>query len=233
MQDRMLSSIVAPMLVREQTLAAVNILQTLQNILHVLGYPAVVLVVMIESAGIPVPGETMLLLAAFYAAVDHSMQIPIVIICAALGAIIGDNIGYSVGRSGGHAILARYGKYIHVREEHMQRAQRFFEKHGNKTVFLGRFVAVLRAWAAFLAGVNKMRWNTFFFYNAAGGIIWATIYGLLGYFAGKFFHDNFNQVEHLAGQITWILAAVIIVGAIIAFTYYTRKKRTTRHSQPL
>ncbi|GCE06850.1 DedA family protein [Dictyobacter aurantiacus] len=206
------------------TLASFNILQFLQNFLHTLGYPAVVLVVMVESAGVPVPGETMLLLASFYAAVYHDLSLPIVIACAAVGAILGDNVGYGVGRTGGKAFVHRYGRYVFLKPERLQRSEEFFARHGNKTVFFGRFVAVLRAFAAFLAGVNRMHWPTFLAYNAAGGIIWATIYGLLGYYAGRVFHDNFTLVEHLASNISLVLGAVIVLGAIIAFFVYKKRK---------
>ncbi len=207
------------------SLAALISLDTLRNILGTLGYPAVALFIMIESAGIPFPGETMLLLASFYAAVDHTLQIPIVIACAALGAIIGDNIGYLVGRTGGYALVRRFGRYLFLKESHLQKAQQFFAKHGNKTVFLGRFVAVLRAWAAFLAGVNQMRWGTFLLYNAAGGILWAIIFGCLGFFSGRFFHDNFGAVEHLAKTISWTGAAVIVVAVLLVFIVFRLRRR--------
>jgi membrane protein DedA with SNARE-associated domain len=212
-------------LTTSQTLASINILQILQNALHSFGYPAVAFFVMIESSGIPFPGETMLLLASFYAATDKHLQIAIIIACAALGAIVGDNLGYYAGRTGGKALVERYGHFVFLKPEHMENAERFFAKHGDKTVFFGRFVAVLRAWAAFLAGVNQMRWPTFLVYNAAGGILWAIIYGLLGYYAGRFFHNNFSQVERLAGNLSLVLAAVIIlVAAVIAVTIYRRRR---------
>src|SRR3989442_15074528 len=139
-----------------EPLAALISLATLQNALNSFGYAAVTLFIMIESSGIPFPGETMLLLASFYAAVSHQLQIPLVIACAAFGAIIGDNIGYLIGRTGGRALVKRYGKYFFVKPEHLDRAEKFFAKHGDKTVFFRRFIAVLRAWAAFLAGLNHM-----------------------------------------------------------------------------
>jgi len=215
----------------ERMQASIDILQILQNALHILGYPAVLLFVMIESSGIPFPGETMLLLAAFYSAIDHQLQIPIIIACAALGAIMGDNIGYYVGKTGGKAVVDRYGRYVFLKPEHLARAEQFFARHGDKTVFLGRFVAVLRAWAAFLAGVNQMHWRTFFIYNAAGGIVWATIYGLLGYYAGRYFHDNFAQVEHFAGTLTWLVTGLIIaaVAVILVTVYLRRRKRANAH----
>src|SRR2546430_5648657 len=113
---------------------------------------------------------------------------------------------------------SRYGRYVFLKPQHLRRAEQFFEKHGNKTVFFGRFIAVLRTWAAFLAGVNNMRWLTFLFYNAVGGILWATIFGTLGFLAGRVFHDNFAQVEQIARNISWISAAVIV--AVVAGAYF-------------
>ncbi len=207
-----------------EPLAALISLATLQNALNTIGYPAVALFVMIESSGIPFPGETMLLLASFYAGASHQLQIPIVIACAALGAIVGDNIGYLVGRTGGRAIVVRFGKYVFIKPEHLDRAEVYFANHGNKTVFFGRFIAVLRAWAAFLAGVNHMHWRTFLFYNAAGGILWATTFGTLGYVAGRYLHDNFAQVEQLAGTIGWIGAGLIAAAALAVFIVYRARK---------
>jgi len=197
--------------------AALISLAALQNALNNFGYAAVALFIMIESSGIPFPGETMLLMASFYAAVSHQLQIPLVIACAAFGAIIGDNIGYLIGRTGGRAFVLRYGKYVFIKPEHLALAEAYFARHGNKTVFFGRFIALLRAWAAFLAGLNHMHWRTFLFYNAAGGILWATIYGTLGYIAGRFFHDNFSQVERLATTLGWLGTVLIVIAVLTAF----------------
>ena len=207
-----------------EPLAALISLATLQNALDAIGYPAVAIFVMIESSGIPFPGETMLLLASFYAGVSHQLQIPIVIACAAFGAIIGDNIGYYIGHTGGRAIVVRFGKYVFIKPEHLDRAEEYFAKHGDKTVFFGRFIAVLRAWAAFLAGVNHMHWRTFLIYNAAGGILWATIFGTLGYVAGRFFHDNFAQVERLSKTIGWLGAALIVIIVLTVLIVFRVRK---------
>lgn len=207
-------------------LAALISLQTLQNALHALGYPAVTLFVMIECTGIPFPGETMLLFASFYAAIDHQLQIPVVISCAALGAILGDNLGYWVGRTGGRALALRFGRFIFLKPEHLEWAERFFQRHGDKTVFFGRFISILRTWAAFLAGVNHMPWRRFLVYNAAGGIVWAIIYGLLGYFAGRFFHDNFAQVEAIARTLSWggaLFLVALIAALYVAFRLFRRR----------
>src|ERR1700686_3435650 len=156
----------------------------LTHFLTAYGYLAVLIFVAIESTGIPFPGETMLLVAAIYAGTTHRLAIELVIVAAACGAILGDNLGYWVGREGGYRLLRRYGRYVHLDERKVKLGQYLFRKHGGKVVFIGRFIAVLRAWAAFLAGTNRMPWVSFLIYNALGGIIWATLYGLGGYFFG-------------------------------------------------
>ncbi len=205
-------------------LAALISVQTLQNILKVIGYPAVTLFIMIESSGIPFPGETMLLVASFFAP-TIPLAIPIVIACAALGAIIGDNLGYLAGRTGGRALALRYGKYVFLKPHHLDYAGIFFEKHGDKTVFFGRFVAVLRAWSAFLAGVNHMQWRKFLVYNAAGGITWAIIYGTLGYVAGRFLTNNFAAVEHVASTLGWIGVGIVVAFAAAVFILLRLRRR--------
>jgi membrane protein DedA with SNARE-associated domain len=224
---RLISQIKVFLWMKEPLVALIS-LATLQNALNNFGYAAVALFIMIESSGIPFPGETMLLLASFYAAVSHQLQIPLVIACAAFGAIIGDNFGYLFGRTGGRALVVRYGKYVFIKPMHLAFAEVYFAKHGNKTVFFGRFIALLRAWAAFLAGVNHMHWRTFLFYNATGGIVWATIYGILGFIAGRFFHDNFAQVERLATTLGWFGTGLIVIAILsVLLVIHVRRQKAT------
>jgi membrane protein DedA with SNARE-associated domain len=175
------------------------------------GYWAVLVFVAIESTGIPFPGETMLLLAAIYAGKTHHLAILLVIIAAASGAILGDNLGFWVGREGGYRLLRRYGRYIRLDERKLKLGQYLFLKHGSKVVFFGRFVAVLRAWAAFLAGTNRMRWPEFLIFNALGGIVWATIFGLGGYFLGK----SIDRFTGPFGIASLVLAVIIIIATLI------------------
>ncbi len=187
----------------------------LTGLLNTYGYLAVAVFVAIESTGIPFPGETMLLAAAVYAGTTHHLSIVFVIASAAAGAIIGDNCGFWVGREGGYRLLRRYGHYVHLDERKIKLGQYLFQKHGGKVVFFGRFVAVLRAWAAFLAGTDRMRWPLFLLYNALGGITWATIYGLGGYLLG-------NNVHRLTGPIG-IGALVLAVILIIVFFIFLKR----------
>src|SRR5713226_5879559 len=185
-----------------------------QNLLHLLatyGYWAVLVFIAIESTGIPFPGETMLLVAAIYAGTTHHLSILLVIVAAASGAILGDNLGFMIGRVGGYRLLRRYGRFIRLDERKLKLGQYLFMKHGGKVVFFGRFVAVLRAWAAFLAGTNRMRWPRFLLFNALGGIVWATLYGLGGYLLG----DNIHRLVGPVGIVTVVLAVCLILAAFV------------------
>ena len=142
--------------------------------------------VAVESAGVPIPGETALITAALFARPEHHhWSLLSVIVVAAAAAIIGDNIGYLLGRYGGRSLINRWGFIQRYAEKALPPSERFFAKHGAKTVFFGRFIAVLRVTAAWLAGLSHMQWWRFFLWNAAGGIVWAIGVSLLAYWAGK------------------------------------------------
>ena len=192
-----------------------SIINNLSNFLSAYGYWAVLAFVAIESTGIPFPGETMLIFASIYAGRTHRLSIPLVIAAAATGAILGDNIGYWVGREGGYRLLRRYGRYIRLDERRLKLGQYLFRKHGGKLVFFGRFIAVLRAWAAFLAGVNRMHWPDFLLFNAAGGITWATLYGLGAYYLG-------NNIHRFTGPVGYALLALGIL-SLIASIYLVHR----------
>jgi len=140
---------------------------------------------------------------------------------AAAAAIVGDNAGYWVGREFGFPLIYRYGHYIRVDEGRLKVAQYLFQRHGGKIVFFGRFVAILRAFAAFLAGVNHLPWPRFLLFNALGGVVWATLFGIGGYFLGFAF-------EHYARPVgvTALIAAVI--GAFAASRFVAHHEQALR-----
>lgn len=181
---------------------------SVRELIATYGYLGVGLGIGIESIGIPFPGETILVAAAIYAGAGH-LSIVGVMLAAALGAIIGDNIGFLVGRYGGFQLLHRFGKYLKIYPRHLKHAEHFFQKHGGKTVFWGRFVSLLRMWAAFLAGANRMDWRRFLLYNAAGGIIWAVFYSLLGYLLGRHLR-LLSLILHAIGYFGFIILFVVI-----------------------
>ncbi|HEX8917818.1 MAG TPA: DedA family protein [Chloroflexota bacterium] len=196
---------------------------SLQQILGTWGYVAVFIFVAIESTGIPFPGETMLITAAAYAGTGH-LQIPFVIGAAAMGAVMGDNLGYLIGRTGGRSIVERYGHHVRLDADKLEVAENFFSRHGDKTVFFGRFVAVLRAWAAFLAGLNRMHWMKFYAFNAAGGIVWSLFFGILAFYLGK----NLPLLEKIvrAIGIGGVALAVVVIAGI--FVWHLKRQAHRR-----
>jgi membrane protein DedA with SNARE-associated domain len=187
----------------------------LSELLTTYGYLAVGGIVALESIGIPLPGETTLIAASILAGTTHALNIWGVIGAAAAGAIIGDNIGFWIGRELGFWLLVRYGRYVGLNDSRLKIGQYLFLQHGGKVVFWGRFIALLRVFAAALAGANCMAWSRFLFFNATGGIVWAIIYGLGGYYFGR-------ELERSATP-AGIVIGVAAFCAFIAGAYLIRR----------
>ena len=186
------------------------------------GYALLVVLIGLESFGIPLPGETALITAGALAARGH-LNVFLVIAAAATGAIVGDNAGYWLGRKGGIALVRRFGRKVGLTETKLLRVHRFFEDHGPKTVFIGRFIALLRSWAAALAGVGEMPYGTFSLYNALGGIAWAAVFGALGYIFGH----NMPLLEHYVGRVSVVLVGLVVAGALV-FLWRRRRQEAKR-----
>jgi membrane-associated protein len=170
-----------------------------------------------ESTGVPVPGETALIAAAILAR-HGQLQIPIVIVVAATAAIVGDNLGYLIGRSGGRRLLEHPGPFEEHRRAILKKGEPFFAAHGPKAVFLGRWVAGLRIAAAWLAGINRMPWRVFVLWNALGGIAWATSVGLLAYALGPTAEKIFKDVG-----VAGVAVAVLGVTGYLAWRRFRRQ----------
>lgn len=186
-----------------------------------LGYAAVGVLVGIESMGVPAPGESALILAGI-AAASGRLDILLVILVAAAAAIVGDNIGYAIGRAGGRRLLERKGFLYERRIRLLKIGDRFFDRHGPKAVFLGRWVALLRITAAWMAGANRMEFRKFFVYNALGGISWAACFGLLAYWLGAAGEKALKDF----GIFAAIGLGVVVVGA---FVWVKRRERRAVH----
>jgi membrane protein DedA with SNARE-associated domain len=193
------------------------------HLVETFGYPLLFVLVMSESGGIPIPGETALIAASALAS-QGKLQIEFVIALAAAAAIIGDNIGYVIGRKGGRWLLERPGAFRRQRREVLRVGEPFFEVHGPKAVFFGRFVLGLRVWASWLAGATRMPWRSFALWNALGGITWACAIGLIAYFLG---HSAGNAIEAfgLYGLAALLLA---VVGALLMRRRHIRGRRAQR-----
>ena len=193
-----------------------DLVHHLHGYLATYGYLAIFVIVGLESAGIPMPGETVLVAAAILAG-EGKLHLYGVIGAAAAGAILGDNCGYWVGREFGFPLVYRFGRYVRLDERRLKLGQYLFLRHGGKIVFFGRFIALLRAFAAVLAGANRLPPLRFFFFNAAGGIVWATVFGTGGYVLGE-------SIRRIAGPFGW--AALIAAGvcAVVLWRYYKKNE---------
>jgi membrane protein DedA with SNARE-associated domain len=198
------------------TLASFLSIHTIEGWLDSYGYLVVFLLVMVESIGVPVPGETALIAAALYAGSTDKLEIWAVIAAAVAGATIGDNIGFSIGRYGGAKFLLKHGHKIRLHEGRLKIGIWLFRRHGGKVVFWGRFVSILRTWAAFLAGVNQMQWPRFIVFNAAGAIVWATAYGVGYYVFGDVLRKLSTAIDVTLGALGFLI--------IVAFVVWSKRK---------
>ena len=182
----------------------------IETLLQDYGVSAVFLVILLESTGLPLPGESLMIAAALYAATTHRLDIFLIVPAAAAGAICGDQIGYFVGHWIGFRVLARWGRKLGLTQERLDLGRFLFRRYGGRVVFLGRFVAVLRTFAALLAGANRMPWRKFLVWNALGGIVWTSLYGFGAYILG----DAFRRISGPAGIALAVLGGGGLVLAI-------------------
>lgn len=200
------------------TLGFIVSTHTIDSWLGTYGYLVVFAFVMIESLGVPFPGETALIAAAIYVGSTHHLRIWWVIAVAAAGAVVGDNIGFLIGRYGGARLLLHHGEKIHLDRGKLKVGVWIFRRHGGKVVFFGRFVSILRTYAAFLAGTNRMPWPRFLAFNAGGGIIWASIYGVAYYEFG-------SSLKHLNTTIDVVIGVVAVL-ILVGFLVWLRRKES-------
>lgn len=199
----------------------------MDNVLHLIeqyGYLIVFFGVMLESVGIPIPGET-ILIASGVLAHRGTLGLGEVILFGVLGAVVGDQIGYWIGREGGRRFVLRWGRYVHVTPERLSRAEDFFVRHGGKAVFLARFVAGLRVFGALVAGISRMHWRTFFLYNVLGGATWATAAILAGYLLG----GSLGLLDRWLGRATLLLAGLFL----LALSLYASYRWASNHPEQL
>lgn len=196
-----------------------SILPHLEHILEQYGYGAVFGALTLESLGLPLPGESLMIAAAIGAATTHHLNIYVLVPAAAAGAIFGDQIGYLIGRSIGYRLLAHYGRKIGITQDRLDLGRYLFRRYGGGVVFVGRFVAFLRTVAAVLAGANHMPWPRFLLWNTLGGVAWTSLYGFGAYLLG-------NVAKHLSGPFGIVLGVVGVsaLGAALWFVKRNEKR---------
>jgi membrane protein DedA with SNARE-associated domain len=178
-------------------------------------------IVALESAGVPLPGETIVVAASLLAATTGQINILTVVLAAAAGAIVGDGIGYIIGRRLGSPFLRRYGRYVHLDEDRLLIGRYLFFQYGSAVVFFGRFIAVLRMFAALLAGANSMPAGRFFFFNVTGGICWACLFGFGAYALG-------GKIYEISGMLSVISLGLFIAAAYVLSIFIRRNEVTLR-----
>jgi membrane protein DedA with SNARE-associated domain len=202
--------------------------QTVDHLLQHYGYIVVFTVIGLEAMGMPLPGESMLIGASIYAGTTGKLDIAFVIAAAAAGAIVGDNLGYVIGRWAGFPLLKRYGRYVGITDRRLMVGDYLFKKHGGAVVFSGRFIAFLRTFVALMAGASHMDWKVFLFWNAVGGMAWTTVYCTAAYFLG----DVVRQIEGKMA-IALGLGAVIVIGGAIWFLRRNEKRLEDKAEQAM
>ena len=195
---------------------------TVEPVLNHYGYLAVALFVAVEDFGIPVPGETILIAAALFAGAGR-LNVFVVFVVATLAAIVGDNIGFVIGHFGGRALALRFGKYVFLTEERLDKAQAFFERHGGKIIVVARFIEGLRQANGIVAGISGMHWRRFVVFNALGAALWVGLWVSLGYLAGNHITTLYNQITRYSRYVLITLAVALV--AFIAWRLWRRRAR--------
>src|SRR2546429_520292 len=187
-----------------------NSLQLIEQYMLAYGYWAVFFGVMLENAGLPVPGETILLVGGYFASA-HPDQFNLirVMATAATGAVIGDNIGFAIGHHFGRNFLLRIGRFFFLTPKRLEHMENYFARHGNKTILVARFITGLRVFAALLAGASKMPWRIFFIFNVAGAILWSVVITTLGYLFGSSLP---LLIKWVGRSGTILLISVVVIG---------------------
>ena len=197
------------------------VINALAPFIDTYGYLGVALLVTLEDFGLPVPGETTLIAASFFAGVEGHLNIILVAVVAFIAAVVGDNIGFAIGQYGGHPLLERFGKYIFLTPERINKAEAFFNRHGGKVVTIARFVEGLRQANGLIAGISSMRWPKFILFNAIGAALWVGLWASVGYFGGS----------HIQTFLRYQLyVTLVVVAGLVLFATYKIIERKRRKS---
>jgi membrane protein DedA with SNARE-associated domain len=186
-----------------------SIVEILRNALVQYGYWAVGATLLAENAGVPVPGETMLLLACFLAYSEHALRLPWIVLVATIAATVGDNVGFALGYYGGRPLLARYQTFFRIQDRTVQRSEGLFARYGAITIFFARFIFGLRIIAGPVAGVLRMPWRKFMVFNFLGAAVWVTVISLAGYFFGQ----HWERMQQDVKRIDILVGLILLCGA--------------------
>lgn len=196
---------------------AQHIVDLLRSLLAQYGYGAVAGALLLENAGLPVPGETVLLLASFLAYSEHHLRLPYIILIGIFAATAGDNLGFAIGVYGGRPLLERYRKTLHIRPATIARGEDLFRRYGAATIFVARFIAGMRVIAGPLAGVLRMDWRKFAIFNFLGATVWVTVISSAGFLFGK----HWDELVEILGDAN--VAVVVAICVLLAILWWRRR----------
>jgi membrane protein DedA with SNARE-associated domain len=205
-----------------------GVLRALEPTLNHYGYLAITGLVLIEDFGVPVPGETVLILGAVYASTGR-LSIVLVALLGFLGAIIGDNIGFAIGHFGGRTLVERYGRYTLLTPARLDKATAFFERHGGKVITVARFIEGLRQANGIIAGATGMHWARFLAFNALGAALWVGVWTSVGYLSGSHITTIYNHASRYSTYLA-IAAGALLVALIARHMWRSRRKRQAERS---
>jgi membrane protein DedA with SNARE-associated domain len=203
-----------------------GVLRELEPTLNQFGYLAIVGLVLVEDFGVPVPGETTLILGAVYAG-SGKLNIVLVVLLGFFGAVVGDNIGFAIGHFGGRRLVDRWGKYIFLTPERLDRATAFFERRGARIIVVARFIEGLRQANGIIAGISGMHWARFLLFNAIGAALWVALWASVGYFSGNHINSIYNTATRYSAYLA-IAVGVLIVAFIVRRVLRARAKRAEK-----
>jgi membrane-associated protein len=183
------------------------------------GYWALALTLLLENAGIPLPGETMLLFASFLAFENEQLSLPLIILVATVACTLGDNLGYWIGNRGGRPLLHRYQRVFRISDERIAHGSKLFERFGPATVFFARFIFGMRIFAGPLAGVLRMPWRKFVLFNFLGAVVWVTAVSCAGYFFGQ----HWQRLLEIVGRVHLAIFAVAVLVCLVLWRRYRKK----------
>ncbi|MBS1851937.1 MAG: DedA family protein [Acidobacteria bacterium] len=200
---------------------AFHVFEFFRELLVQYGYGAIALALLLENAGLPVPGESVLLLASFLAYSQHHLRLPYIILVGTCAATLGDNIGFAIGHFGGLPLLARYREVFRIRGESIAKAESFFARYGATAIFFARFVAGMRVISGPLAGVLRMHWRKFVVYNFLGAVVWVSVISAAGYFSGKHWH-------HVMHVIRGVNLGILFAAAVLLAVFWYKRKKSSK-----
>jgi membrane protein DedA with SNARE-associated domain len=198
-----------------------QIFELIRHYLAEYGYWTVAIALLLENAGLPVPGETILLAASFLAFSEHRLHLPSIIVVGVVAATIGDNIGFLIGHYGGRPLLIRFGKYLFIRPQTIEHGEKMFARYGASVIFVARFIAGLRVIAGPLAGVLRMHWRKFAIFNFLGALLWVSVIAGAGYLFGRHWEKLVDIMKNLN------IAVFIVAAVLIAFFWWHRRRKSS------